>query len=42
VRLPVALPPNQFVDATIMHLEDKQLFAAPAESLTLSVSGACP
>jgi threonylcarbamoyladenosine tRNA methylthiotransferase MtaB len=42
VRLPVALPPNQFVDATITHLEDKQLFAAPAESLTHSVSGACP
>ena len=42
VRLPVVLPPNQFVDATVTHLNDKHLFAAPAESLTLAITGACP
>jgi threonylcarbamoyladenosine tRNA methylthiotransferase MtaB len=42
VRLPVVLPPNQFVDATVSHLNDKHLFAAPAESLTLAATGACP
>ncbi|HEV8076530.1 MAG TPA: tRNA (N(6)-L-threonylcarbamoyladenosine(37)-C(2))-methylthiotransferase MtaB [Candidatus Acidoferrum sp.] len=42
VRLPVALPPNQFVDATITHVEDKHLLASPAESLTLAAAGACP
>jgi threonylcarbamoyladenosine tRNA methylthiotransferase MtaB len=41
VRLPVALLPNQFVDATVAHLDDKQLVAAPLESLTLAVTGAC-
>jgi threonylcarbamoyladenosine tRNA methylthiotransferase MtaB len=41
VCLPVALPPNQFVDATITRLEAKNLIAAPVESLTLSVTGAC-
>jgi threonylcarbamoyladenosine tRNA methylthiotransferase MtaB len=41
VCLPVALPPNQFVDATITRLEDKHLVAAPVESMTLSVTGAC-
>jgi threonylcarbamoyladenosine tRNA methylthiotransferase MtaB len=41
VCLPVALPPNQFVDATITHAEDKHLLAAPIESLTLAVPGAC-
>jgi len=42
VRLPGLLPPNQFVDATITHVEDKHLLAAPAESLTLAITGACP
>jgi hypothetical protein len=40
--LPVAVPPNQFVDATITHVEDKHLLASPAESLTLAAAGACP
>jgi threonylcarbamoyladenosine tRNA methylthiotransferase MtaB len=39
--LPVPLPPNQFIDATITHAEDKHLLAAPIESLTLAVPGAC-
>ena len=43
VRLPVPLPPNQFVDATVTHLDDRHLVAAsPAESLTFAVMGACP
>jgi len=42
VRLPMVLPPNHFVDATITHLDDKHLLATPAEPLTLSVTGACP
>jgi len=41
VRLPVALPPNQFVDATVTQIDDKQLLVAPAESLSLAVAGAC-
>jgi threonylcarbamoyladenosine tRNA methylthiotransferase MtaB len=41
VRLHVALPPNQFVDATVTHLEEKHLLAAPVESLTLAVTGVC-
>jgi threonylcarbamoyladenosine tRNA methylthiotransferase MtaB len=42
MRLPVALPPNQFVDATVTHLEDRHLVAeAPGESLTFAVMGAC-
>ena len=40
IRLPVALPPNQFVDATITQIDDKQLLATPAESLSLAVVGA--
>ena len=40
MRLPVTLPPNQFVDATVTHLENKHLLATPVESLTLSVRGA--
>jgi threonylcarbamoyladenosine tRNA methylthiotransferase MtaB len=40
VRLPVALPPNQFVDATITHVVDKHLLAVPVESEALTVSGA--
>jgi threonylcarbamoyladenosine tRNA methylthiotransferase MtaB len=42
VRLPMVLPPNQFVDATITHHEDKHLLAAPGESLSIAVAGACP
>jgi threonylcarbamoyladenosine tRNA methylthiotransferase MtaB len=42
VLLPVLLPPNQFVDATISQLEDKHLLAAQGESLILAVPGACP
>ena len=41
VRLPVVLPPNQFVDAAITHLGEKCLLATPVESLTLAVTGAC-
>jgi threonylcarbamoyladenosine tRNA methylthiotransferase MtaB len=42
VRLPVSLPPNQFVDATVTHLDDKQLVAeAPAKSLTFPAMGGC-
>jgi threonylcarbamoyladenosine tRNA methylthiotransferase MtaB len=40
VRLPVALPPNQFVDATITHVVDKHLLAVPVESEALTASGA--
>jgi threonylcarbamoyladenosine tRNA methylthiotransferase MtaB len=40
VRLPVVLPPNQFVYATITQIDDKQLLATPAESLSLAVVGA--
>ena len=40
VRLPVALPPNQFVDATITHVVDKHLLAVPVESEAFTVSGA--
>ncbi|HUI52217.1 MAG TPA: hypothetical protein VLX60_10550, partial [Terriglobales bacterium] len=39
VQLPVALPPNHFLEATVTHLEDQQVFAAPVESLTLSLTG---
>lgn len=39
VQLPVALPPNQFVEATVTHAQDTQLFAMPVESLTLSLTG---
>ncbi len=42
VRLPVVLPPNQFVDATVTHLDDKHLLAALAEPLTLAAMGVCP
>ena len=41
VQLPVVLPPNLFVDATITRLADKDLLAAPVESLTLAFTGAC-
>ncbi len=41
VRLPVAIPPNQFVDTTIAHFDGKHLLATPVESLTLAVTGAC-
>jgi threonylcarbamoyladenosine tRNA methylthiotransferase MtaB len=41
VRLPVALPPNQFVDATVTHSDGKHLLAELAESPTLAVTGAC-
>jgi threonylcarbamoyladenosine tRNA methylthiotransferase MtaB len=40
VRLPVSFPPNLFFDATVTHLDDKHLFAAPTESSTLAVTGA--
>ena len=39
VQLPVALPPNHFLEATVTHLEDQQVFAASVESLTLSLTG---
>jgi threonylcarbamoyladenosine tRNA methylthiotransferase MtaB len=39
VRLPVALPPNQFIDATVTHVDDKYLLAAPIESLSLTAAG---
>jgi threonylcarbamoyladenosine tRNA methylthiotransferase MtaB len=35
VLLPVTLPPNQFVDATIAHIDDKLLLAEPVESASL-------
>ncbi|HTB95063.1 MAG TPA: tRNA (N(6)-L-threonylcarbamoyladenosine(37)-C(2))-methylthiotransferase MtaB [Candidatus Sulfotelmatobacter sp.] len=42
VRLPVTLPPNQFVEAAVTRLEDNHLVAAaPAESPTFPVTGAC-
>jgi threonylcarbamoyladenosine tRNA methylthiotransferase MtaB len=41
ILLPVALPPNQFVDATVTQAEDKQLLALPVETLALAVPGAC-
>jgi threonylcarbamoyladenosine tRNA methylthiotransferase MtaB len=41
ILLPVALPPNQFVDATVTQVEDKQLLALPVETLALAVPGAC-
>jgi len=40
VSLPVALPPNQFVDATVTRADIKYLLAEPAESLALSLVGA--
>jgi threonylcarbamoyladenosine tRNA methylthiotransferase MtaB len=41
VRLPLALPPNQFVDATLTQFDDnKHFLAEPAESLALSFAGA--
>jgi len=39
VQLPVALPPNQFVEATVTHAQDNRLFTTPVESLTLSFTG---
>jgi threonylcarbamoyladenosine tRNA methylthiotransferase MtaB len=36
VRLPVALPPNQFVDATVTHLDEQYLLAEPVESAALA------
>ena len=36
VRLPVALPPNQFVDAAIMCLGENHLLAEPVESAPLA------
>ena len=41
ILLPVALPQNQFVDATLTQVDDKLLLAVPVESLTLAVPGAC-
>ncbi len=40
VRLPVALPPNEFVDAAITQGADKHLLAIPLESPSLALSGA--
>jgi threonylcarbamoyladenosine tRNA methylthiotransferase MtaB len=42
VRLPVALPPNQFVDAVITHVDNKQLFAASLDTPALLAAGARP
>jgi threonylcarbamoyladenosine tRNA methylthiotransferase MtaB len=39
VQLPVVLPPNLFVDATVTHLEFGNLLAVPASPLALAVSG---
>jgi threonylcarbamoyladenosine tRNA methylthiotransferase MtaB len=36
VRLPVALPPNQFVEASVARLGDKHLLAEPVESAALA------
>jgi len=36
VRLPVALPPNQFVEANVARLGDKHLLAEPVESAPLA------
>jgi len=41
VRLPLILPPNRFVGATVTNLEGRELLAAPADSLSLAVTGAC-
>jgi threonylcarbamoyladenosine tRNA methylthiotransferase MtaB len=41
VRLPVSLPPNQFVAATVTHFDGNHLLAEPAEFLTFAVTGAC-
>jgi len=35
VRVPVTLRPNQFLDATVTHLDDKYLFAEPVETAAL-------
>jgi threonylcarbamoyladenosine tRNA methylthiotransferase MtaB len=39
VQLPFALPPNRFLEATVTHAKENQLFATPVESLTLSLTG---
>jgi threonylcarbamoyladenosine tRNA methylthiotransferase MtaB len=39
VCLPLALPPNQFFEAKVSHVEEQQLFAIPAEARTLLLSG---
>jgi threonylcarbamoyladenosine tRNA methylthiotransferase MtaB len=41
VRLPLILPPNYFVDATVANLEGRDLLAEPASSLSFAVTGAC-
>jgi len=38
VSLPVEFPPNQFLDATVTHLNDKHLLAEPVESAALSAT----
>jgi len=38
VSLPVEMPPNQFLDATVTHLDDKHLLAEPVESAALSAT----
>ena len=41
VRVPVVLSPNQFVDVTVTHVDEKYLFATLFASLHLAVTGAC-
>jgi threonylcarbamoyladenosine tRNA methylthiotransferase MtaB len=41
VRLPLILPPNHFVEATVTNLEGRDLLAEPVDSLSFAVTGAC-
>jgi threonylcarbamoyladenosine tRNA methylthiotransferase MtaB len=41
VRLPLILPPNHFVDATVTNLEGRYLLAEPVDSLSFAATGAC-
>jgi len=41
VRLPGALPPNQFVDVSVVNVEGRDLLAEPVDSLAFAVTGAC-
>jgi len=38
VRLPVSVPPNHFLEATVSHVGDNRVFATPLESPALSLS----
>ena len=39
VQLPLALPPNQFLDATVTRLDGNEIFATPIESPALALPG---